>query len=947
MAKLQLRRGLKSELDQILLDVGEIGFTTDTREVWVGSGTANVLIGRVLVGTLAFRPTAGVAGRVYFTTDENVTYIDNGTQWKSVGNASIDTLPDGSTYGRVLLSELDANKVKQLYAVTSAVSVDAEAILTHLLNETFHREINDATVSTTELWSSSKIDTDKADKVDSAVQDNIVSLTSTGNIQDSGLKRNDSGTSTLDLWSANKIQNEINSKLSGLFWNEPVLVLNMLDDTDKSGAEPVSPGYGDAYIVNNWGGSYIDNEIREWNGTNWTLISTLAADTRVLVKSVGPIGSFVTQENNIGVYNGTSWTFYTPDDGYAIIINGDGSVYENSGFTFADTIWVQFTGAGQINAGTGLLKEGNTLSVDLGPGITETVEGIAVDVDTGLKLTDTADTGKLAIDYDDTTIGIVNDKLAVKLIDENNLAATIAGDGLIGGEGTPLSVNIGEGLQILADILNIKLQDAGGLVLTANGLGLSVDGQTLVIDEDNQVVSTTSETVDGGLFEDYVPPGIFSAMGPDYWMGYPTDSWNGSEYTKPQGQTSIVLNAFNNWASNTFNFTGVKVTFTCSLTTIPKMVVGYMKSDYYFTYPEYLNISSETLYTFSIPAGAYFYRIGFYNLGVNDTLTITNIEFNVAVPELTVLDYLTLNNWIHPQLVLKYSVYPFADYWNSYILPTHTEVAGTTTDLLEVDGQDYIGIRENFGLWYLNNQRVDYNPASLGSIKIVALYMIDNWCYRDSILPHYLRIYYTGTIDKVYVLGPDGFVRVSDASYSNGKAIAITDYIGGIIIDYSTSLQISSITFDVPVPNFSWGTIAEIIAAGAGVYDPLDKTGSSTGWYSTFQNSPSDYWKIFENCSINTTTYYNTDGATSFLIKADGDWHRSYVPYQVRITFTGTLDSLYIMNPDGTYYNRIVGPLTTQYIGNISYYPAGFIFDCSEAVTITNIEFDVELPVLL
>ena len=61
---LQLRRGTKSQLDAITLSTGEIGWVTDTNEVYVGDGSNHHLIGSVKVGTIASRPSAGVAGRI-------------------------------------------------------------------------------------------------------------------------------------------------------------------------------------------------------------------------------------------------------------------------------------------------------------------------------------------------------------------------------------------------------------------------------------------------------------------------------------------------------------------------------------------------------------------------------------------------------------------------------------------------------------------------------------------------------------------------------------------------------------------------------------------------------------------------------------------------------------------------------------------------------------------
>lgn len=60
----------------------------------------------------------------------------------------------------------------------------------------------------------------------------------------------------------------------------------------------------------------------------------------------------------------TATTAVTPADGYAIFNKTD-----ESGWVFSGTAWVQFSGAGQIDAGIGMSKVGNVLTVNMGAGI--------------------------------------------------------------------------------------------------------------------------------------------------------------------------------------------------------------------------------------------------------------------------------------------------------------------------------------------------------------------------------------------------------------------------------------------------------------------------------------------------------------------------------------------------------------------------------------------------
>lgn len=88
-----IRRGTKAQLDAITLSNGELGYTTDTDEVYIGDGSAHHLVGRVLVGLLSARPTAGVSGRIYLATDNGLVYVDNGSAWVQV---TADLIDDGS-----------------------------------------------------------------------------------------------------------------------------------------------------------------------------------------------------------------------------------------------------------------------------------------------------------------------------------------------------------------------------------------------------------------------------------------------------------------------------------------------------------------------------------------------------------------------------------------------------------------------------------------------------------------------------------------------------------------------------------------------------------------------------------------------------------------------------------------------------------------------------------
>jgi len=99
---IQLRRGTESELGGITLAAGEAGFTTDTKEIFVGDGANHHVIGSVKVGALASRPAAGAAGRIFHVNSGDSTgntYIDDGVAWQTVFDAahSHDIISEGDT----------------------------------------------------------------------------------------------------------------------------------------------------------------------------------------------------------------------------------------------------------------------------------------------------------------------------------------------------------------------------------------------------------------------------------------------------------------------------------------------------------------------------------------------------------------------------------------------------------------------------------------------------------------------------------------------------------------------------------------------------------------------------------------------------------------------------------------------------------------------------------
>jgi hypothetical protein len=163
---IQIKRGTKAALATYgALMAGEMGFCTDTKEVYIGDGSSNSMIGRALSGTEASRPVAAANGRFYYITggtNSGYLYFDDGAAWRRVNaqalsdlSGSIDNVADGATYAKVLKADISAGHVNKVSDGTNVKT--AAEIKTHLDDATKHRLINDTGTAITDLWSAQKI----------------------------------------------------------------------------------------------------------------------------------------------------------------------------------------------------------------------------------------------------------------------------------------------------------------------------------------------------------------------------------------------------------------------------------------------------------------------------------------------------------------------------------------------------------------------------------------------------------------------------------------------------------------------------------------------------------------------------------------------------------------------------------------------------------------------
>lgn len=251
---IRIRRGLKSELNSHgALLPAEMGFCTDTKEVYISDGTSNVFVGRALSGDFASRPNASAAGRFYYVTEGinlGYIYLDTGIAWTRVNaldladlTGTLDSVKDGQNYAKVKLSELTNGQVNRLSDGT--VTVTVETINSHINDDIKHRQINDL------------------------------------------------GTSNIELWSAQKIKNEIELAKHNIEPQASVKDKDLL-------IPPSDAAIGDRYIIAAGAASGVwedkNDQIAEWDGVTWQLY----------VPTVGWT-CYVDDEQKMYSFNGTTW----------------------------------------------------------------------------------------------------------------------------------------------------------------------------------------------------------------------------------------------------------------------------------------------------------------------------------------------------------------------------------------------------------------------------------------------------------------------------------------------------------------------------------------------------------------------------------------------------------------------------------------------------------------
>jgi hypothetical protein len=290
-------------------------------------------------------------------------------------------------------------------------------------------------------------------------------------------------TPVLDTDAVNKLY--VDSLAQGLSPREAVVVTTSgVDLTDHVG------GGGTTYSPTGGGGGtgQFTSAPNPINGV------TLVSGSRILVKNQGGVASHVQN----GIYTAqtpaTTWDrssdFDENDDVLAgsFVFATEGTIHADTGWVLItnDVItlnttpleWAQFTGAGQITAGLGLTKTGDTLDVGGGAGIIANANDVAVELDTAADAQGAGAAGGTAgLEFD--TSGVAG-KLRVKVDPAGGVQRGASGI-LLELDDTPNTLDVdSDGLKVVGLPINFLVNDVttSGTVTAANLNELTLGGVT-------------------------------------------------------------------------------------------------------------------------------------------------------------------------------------------------------------------------------------------------------------------------------------------------------------------------------------------------------------------------------------------------------------------------------------------------------------------------------------
>jgi hypothetical protein len=205
---------------------------------------------------------------------------------------------------------------------------------------------------------------------------------------------------------------------SGVYWKEPARVASTANVTISNPGTDTFDGVqiasGDRILLKNQT-SQAENGVYDFNGSSSALTRSSDANS---AEELNGLAIFVKE--------GTA----NADQGYV-------QTSEIANLGSDNVVFAQFTGLGQITAGNGLSKSGNTLSVDAGDGLSFDAGQLEVELGAGLEF----QAGAIDIEVDDSTLEVDAGSNELRVKDSGITSAKIATNAVTGNEIAALAVS--------------------------------------------------------------------------------------------------------------------------------------------------------------------------------------------------------------------------------------------------------------------------------------------------------------------------------------------------------------------------------------------------------------------------------------------------------------------------------------------------------------------------